>query len=728
MKVFIQFILLVLTLLFPSSLYCQTWWQLKPEQPDTITTLTKCGQYVFAGTSSKGVLRSFNDGLTWSYVNDGLNQKRIIKLFSIPETRIIFAGTDVDSVNGGIYKSTNYGESWELYRGNVHSVGSFAFTRHDNIIYAGDYQRLVKSSNFGDTWEDATGTLGWSGEINDIIYFNDALFIAKYSQGVLKTTDSGQTWQKKNNGLANLKVRCFAKVNENLFVGTEGGVFVSLDYGESWINTNLGDVQVYSLHVSNDTLLAGIRGSGYPSYRNPTWFYSSLGSNWEQASNAIPKINDSYYNSIVMSFVSSNNKIIAGTWGQGTFWSEDNGKIWTAPNFNRENISSLFWLDDNLFVTSGISGNETPHFRTPYAGIFSLDWNGNQWYYHPIRSKSRNIVHAISSDGILYYVTSYTDETKPNLFYGEFWWSTDVGITWQTSNHIFNPFTTFYVFQNYILASLLWGSARSTDLGKNWINYGDDWVTSYGFFYDGNILYANGGGYGFYLSTDNGASWIKQSNQSFLSMRSIITKIDSVLFITTDEGLFKSIDNGISWSQSNLGLLNTDVRSLISFNKILILGTTEGIYKSSNLGLTWQRINGTLPATTVTSILVNEKYDRLYIGTEGDGLWTTYLSNIVTEVDDNFTNAVPSDYLLYQNYPNPFNPSTTIKYSVPKYSFVTIKIFDIIGKEIATLVNEEKAPGNYSIDFNSNNLSSGIYVYTMKSNGFFYSRKMSVLK
>lgn len=720
MKVFIQFILLVLTLFFPSSLYCQTWWQLKPEQPDTITTLTKCGQYIFAGTSTKGVLRSFNDGLTWRYVNDGLNQKRIIKLFSIPERRIIFAGTDVDSVNGGIYKSTNDGETWELYRGDVYSVGSFAFTRYDNIIYASDYQRLVKSSDYGDTWEDATGTLGWSGEINDIIYFNNALFIAKYSQGVLKTTDSGQTWQKKNNGLTNLKVRCFAKVNDNLFVGTEEGVFVSLDYGESWINTNLGEVQVYSLHVSNDTLFAGIRGTGYPSYKRPIWYYPSLGSNWVEASNAIPQINGSYYNSIVTSFASSENKIIAGSWGQGTFWSEDNGKIWTAPNFDREKITSLFWLDNNLFVTSGSSIYWTPPTDQPYSGIFSLDWNGNLWYYYPIKSKSRDIEKALVSEGTMYYLTKYFD-VDIAIPRSEFWWSNDLGSSWQTSN-LFAYQQTFIVLQNVILSDNL----RSTDYGNNWTNTNDD--SFRGFYYDGNTVYASRGGYGFYLSTDKGASWIKQSNLPSYNSRSFITKIDSVLFITTDEGVYKSLDNGLSWSQSNLGLLSTDVRSLISFNKNLILGTTEGVYKSSNLGLTWQKINGTLPSTTVTSIIVNEKYDRLYIGTEGDGLWTTYLSNIVTEVDDNFTNAVPSDYLLYQNYPNPFNPSTTIKYSVPKHSFVTIKIYDVLGRQITTLINENKSPGNYSIDFNSNNLSSGIYIYTMKSNGFFYSRKMSVLK
>lgn len=89
---------------------------------------------------------------------------------------------------------------------------------------------------------------------------------------------------------------------------------------------------------------------------------------------------------------------------------------------------------------------------------------------------------------------------------------------------------------------------------------------------------------------------------------------------------------------------------------------------------------------------------------------------------------IPAAYMLFQNYPNPFNPTTIIKYSVPLQSNVSIKIYDILGKEISTLVNEEKGIGNYSVEFNSVNLSSGIYFYQMRTDNYTLTRKMLLLR
>ncbi len=85
--------------------------------------------------------------------------------------------------------------------------------------------------------------------------------------------------------------------------------------------------------------------------------------------------------------------------------------------------------------------------------------------------------------------------------------------------------------------------------------------------------------------------------------------------------------------------------------------------------------------------------------------------DIVVRVDEEVVGGIPSQFNLEQNYPNPFNPVTTIKYQIPEISFVTLKVYDVLGNEIATLVSEEKPAGSYEINFNSSNLSSGIYFY-----------------
>jgi hypothetical protein len=90
--------------------------------------------------------------------------------------------------------------------------------------------------------------------------------------------------------------------------------------------------------------------------------------------------------------------------------------------------------------------------------------------------------------------------------------------------------------------------------------------------------------------------------------------------------------------------------------------------------------------------------------------------------------TISGDYELSQNYPNPFNPKTTIKYQLPEMSFVTIKVFDVLGSEIATLVNEEKPAGNYETEFDATVLPSGIYFYRLQAGTFVETKKMILMK
>ncbi|OQY75456.1 MAG: hypothetical protein B6D44_01255 [Ignavibacteriales bacterium UTCHB2] len=90
--------------------------------------------------------------------------------------------------------------------------------------------------------------------------------------------------------------------------------------------------------------------------------------------------------------------------------------------------------------------------------------------------------------------------------------------------------------------------------------------------------------------------------------------------------------------------------------------------------------------------------------------------------------AVITEYSLEQNYPNPFNPNTTIKFQIPKDGFVTLKVYDILGNELATLINEEKTIGNYEVNFDASKLASGVYIYKIQAGEFVSSKKMLLLK
>jgi hypothetical protein len=116
-------------------------------------------------------------------------------------------------------------------------------------------------------------------------------------------------------------------------------------------------------------------------------------------------------------------------------------------------------------------------------------------------------------------------------------------------------------------------------------------------------------------------------------------------------------------------------------------------------------------------------YDRILIQAEIDSLFNEGTTSV-----EEIGSTIPDAFELYQNFPNPFNPSTNIEYSIPEESFVQLKVYDILGNEVATLVNEEQPAGSYRADFNGNKLSSGLYIAQLTAANYTQTIKMSLLK
>jgi hypothetical protein len=107
------------------------------------------------------------------------------------------------------------------------------------------------------------------------------------------------------------------------------------------------------------------------------------------------------------------------------------------------------------------------------------------------------------------------------------------------------------------------------------------------------------------------------------------------------------------------------------------------------------------------------------------GNWILKNNTVITEVED-FNQ--PSNYSLEQNYPNPFNPSTTIEFSIPKSEIVSLKVFNVLGKEVATLINGQVETGKHKIEYDATGLNSGVYFYKIESENYTETRKMILLK
>ena len=183
------------------------------------------------------------------------------------------------------------------------------------------------------------------------------------------------------------------------------------------------------------------------------------------------------------------------------------------------------------------------------------------------------------------------------------------------------------------------------------------------------------------------------------------------LFTGGGGGLYSTTDNGSNWNRS----ITTAIYTLaISDADFLVAGTlnTANVYFSNNNGQNWNIKSDGLEGLGMNSLAIN-KSDYIFAGTDV-GIFRSTISSI-NDINDLQLPKYPNIYKLGQNYPNPFNPSTTIEYQIPEESDVTLKVYDILGREVSVLVNGENNAGNYNVDFNVSNLTSGIYFYRIEA-------------
>jgi hypothetical protein len=238
----------------------------------------------------------------------------------------------------------------------------------------------------------------------------------------------------------------------------------------------------------------------------------------------------------------------------------------------------------------------------------------------------------------------------------------------------------------------------------------------------GNLYAGDNLGSGVYLSTDNGASWNAVGLKGRLIESLAIS--GSNVFAGTDNSAYYSTDNGASWNAT--GLPNIYVNAFVISGTNIFAGTYgSGVYLSTDNGASWNAVNSGLMNTYITTLAVSGT--NIFAGTYPGGVWKRPLSDMITSVETP-SGDIPKNFILNQNYPNPFNPSTTIKYSLPSESKVIIKIYNLLGQEIKTLVNAMETAGNHQITFTAGKLSSGVYLYRIQAGDFIQTKKMVLLK
>lgn len=208
--------------------------------------------------------------------------------------------------------------------------------------------------------------------------------------------------------------------------------------------------------------------------------------------------------------------------------------------------------------------------------------------------------------------------------------------------------------------------------------------------------------------------------------------------LNSNSDMYFSVSYGVINSDlADSALIENDIVTfrveLVNAENNQVIGTfDEVIYDLNNLS-EYDNIDYKVDCT---GIVTGNYFFRLVTSVQGDA--SLFLSNVQNDnemlLKKNYETVkfnkelLPKEYALQQNFPNPFNPTTTIRYQIPKDGMVTLKVYDILGAEVATLVNEEKIAGKYEVNFNASNIASGVYIYRLKVNDFVNVKKMVLLK
>ncbi len=321
---------------------------------------------------------------------------------------------------------------------------------------------------------------------------------------------------------------------------------------------------------------------------------------------------------------------------------------------------------------------------------------------------------------------------------------------------------------------------KTTNSGQDWIvikngQWGQGTHYMSVFFINQNTGWISGGGEQKILKTTNGGNTF----DSIVTLTSGF--IEDIYFCDTTTGLYcddnghvrKTTNGGFNWFSINIpvGTISYTFRNFTFVNQQSgwVLTSSGNIYKTSDFGSNWNSIstiqNGSYPFYTIFFSSFNTGYsggagNYFYRSTNRGYNWMQqYLpypingSTSIFFINDttgwkvansgricytsnggqimhitNNTNKIKNYFILYQNYPNPFNPFTKINYDIPKDNLVCIKIYDILGREIKTLVNDLKKAGSYIVSFNGSEFASGVYFYRIQASNFVSVKRMVLIK
>ncbi len=374
-----------------------------------------------------------------------------------------------------------------------------------------------------------------------------------------------------------------------------------------------------------------------------------------------------------------------------------------------QNATFSQWIQQNSGVTDDLRGitminNNTGWVCGDNGNILKTTNSGLNWI-----NLNSSFNYSLTD---IHFVNSNTGWTSTRIG-GKIYKSTNGGLNWFLQFETFQSINAIYFFDT--LKGWAAGNGGevflTTNGGNNWDSVDLNISLNDIIFVNESTGWVCGGGY-IYKTTDGGYNWKLQysTNGGVLSSVSFVNLNFGWAINLERYRIYRTTNSGNNWilTDSLNDCFNAHNILFTSLNTGYVSGDCGQMFKTTNAGLNWfQQITGTNTFRKAAHFL----NDTVGWSVGGNGvIINTYTGGAIVNVIHN-SEYTPDEFRLFQNYPNPFNPISTIKYDIPKQSQVTIKIFDIIGREVATIVNETKEPGYYTVSFDGTNYSSGVYFY-----------------
>ena len=736
-------ILFLLIIIFLSSrVYSQSGWQRTFfYNANEITSISKIDSTnIIAFTYDNNTcLRSSNSGLDW------ITYKCFDTICTIHDSKFTDYNTgwcvgEKNDLSGIIYKTTNGGFNWTRIHLDTFFWGWWCSNFiNSNTGWIGGYQdRIIKTTDGGRNWlvQNLIPSLTDIRGINFINY--NTGWVCGRNRYVAKTTNSGVNWISQDlnimNSGWNMSV-CSIDSNNLWIIGdfidsvstlrsyvsktTNGGInwirlnsednvssFLKISFlnnitgyefgnrgyinkttngGDNWISINTGNYgSINSMVIKNENeIMAG--GGSYSAPNNIVIETTNGGSNWNLLnSNIYHKFNDIYFADQNTGFFAGENGLIYRTYNGGNNWIKLNAEITDeifSINFINNSTGFIFGANGKILRTSNQGDNWS---------LISSSFSGTLLSSYFIRQDTG-------------WTVGYNNTILKTIDSGNNWIIQIAPLGPNISQHIFTSISFRNNLTGFVVGNWLFGippgimQAGSTLLKTT--NGGNNWIDIYG---QWDII--------FYKLT------FLNNNTGYIAAQNNILK-------TTTEGL-----NWFSVYNNNIDFY--DIKFVNDFTGYAV-GKSHNdygvIFKTTNEGLNWyQQFNE-----------YHKGINRIFT-LDTSYMWTAGLRNTIYKSTDgggvissvyNVENEIPSKYYLYQNYPNPFNPVTKIDFELPEVTKVKLTVYDIIGREILNLVNNElKTSGKYTVEFNGTDLPSGVYFYRLEAGDFVQTKRMVLVK